>query len=109
EAGGPLGLLQRALGNPALAARIGGAAPLEDTLLAIARTPFSPKEPVANGVLLVGDAAGLTPPFLGVGVANALRAGLEAADLLVRHPLAEAAARHRDRRLRVLRRVCWWS
>lgn len=109
EAGGPRGLIRRALTNPALAARIGDAVALDDTLLTIARTPFSPKEPVAGGVLLVGDAAGLTPPFLGIGVANALRTGVEAADLLASRPLPEAAARYRASRRRTLRRIRWWS
>ncbi len=66
--------------NPALDRRIGLAEPIEDTLLTIAQIPLTAKESVAGDILLAGDGAGMTAPFLGLGVTNALAAGIGAAD-----------------------------
>lgn len=66
--------------NPALDRRIGRAEPLPETLRTIAQVPLTPKEPVAQGVFMAGDGAGMTAPFLGLGVANALGSGIDAAD-----------------------------
>ncbi len=52
------------------------ARPIEETLMSIGQVPFGPKRRVERGVFMAGDSAGVPPPFLGVGVAAALRSGL---------------------------------
>ena len=66
--------------NPALEERLRGGRLIESAFQTVGAVPLQRKEPTAGGVLLAGDAAGLTAPFLGLGVANALRTGCEAAD-----------------------------
>lgn len=66
--------------NPALDRRIGRAEPIPNTLRTIAQVPLTAKEPVAGDIFLAGDGAGMTAPFLGLGVTNALAAGIDAAD-----------------------------
>ena len=51
------------------------AQPVDGTLMAISQIPFRPKRQVVNGVFMAGDSAGVMPPFLGIGVAAALRSG----------------------------------
>ncbi|MCP2276143.1 geranylgeranyl reductase family [Nocardia amikacinitolerans] len=55
------------------------------------RLDFSPDRCVADGILLVGDAAGLVNPFTGEGISYALESGRTAAEVvdraLVRDPL----------------------
>ena len=68
--------------NPFLAESMRDASALEDSLLTIGQVPFIPKEQVANGVFMVGDSAGVMAPFLGVGVAGAMRSAVVCADLV---------------------------
>ncbi len=89
--------------NPALDARLAGGRILPHSLMTIAQIPLRRKEPVAGGLLLTGDAAGITAPFLGLGVANALRSGVSAAESVAaclsgRLSPQQAQARH----------VAWW-
>ncbi len=90
--------------NPALDRRIGRAAPIAESLQTIAQVPLTPKEAVAGGVLLAGDGAGMTAPFLGLGLANALGSGVDAADAVTEWLRGEcdfaAAARAYSRRQR---------
>jgi menaquinone-9 beta-reductase len=114
QAGGkPEALIERIRAtNPALDSRIGSAEPIQSSLHTIAQVPLTPKEPVWRGVFMAGDAAGMTAPFLGLGVANGLASGVDAADA-VRDWLrgscghAEAArayARRQRRRLGLVQR-----
>ena len=68
--------------NPFLAESMRDASAFEDSLLTIGQVPFIPKEQVANGVFMVGDSAGVMAPFLGVGVATAIRSAVVCADLV---------------------------
>ncbi len=68
--------------NPFLAESMRDAAAFEDTLLTIGQVSFIPREQVANGVFMVGDSAGVMAPFLGVGVAGAMRSAVVCADLV---------------------------
>lgn len=52
------------------------------SMLSIGQIPFRLKEQVASGVYFVGDAAGTTAPFLGLGVTNALRSGIACSGLV---------------------------
>ena len=77
ESGGsPLQLLE-AVGrdNSGFAHRMSGAEAVEGTLMVISQIPFRPKRQVVKGVFMAGDSAGVMPPFLGIGVAAALRSG----------------------------------
>ena len=58
--------------NPALGAWLAGAERIHERFIAISQVPFSPKEQVVDGVLLLGDAAGLISPLAGNGMAMAL-------------------------------------
>ena len=51
------------------------AEPVDGTLMVISQIPFRPKRQVVKGVFMAGDSAGVMPPFLGIGVAAALRSG----------------------------------
>ena len=68
--------------NPFLAESMRDASAFEDSLLTIGQVPFIPKEQVANGVFMVGDSAGVMAPFLGAGVAGAMRSAVVCADLV---------------------------
>jgi len=70
--------------NPALACCLNGAETVEGSLMTISQIYFGPKERVAGGVFLVGDAAGLTAPFLGTGISNGIRSAIVAADFVSR-------------------------
>jgi geranylgeranyl reductase family protein len=62
-----------------------------------------------DGVLLAGDAAGMTEPLLGEGIHNALLSGQAAADAIgtaIREPVFDLAAEYR-RRLRALHLDLW--
>jgi 2-polyprenyl-6-methoxyphenol hydroxylase-like FAD-dependent oxidoreductase len=64
--------------------------------LAVAQVPFFAKETSKDGVLFVGDAAGVIAPLAGDGQAMALESGLALADLLgpaARTPDPETQAR----------------
>lgn len=93
--------------NPALDRRIGRAEPVPETLRTIAQVPLTPKEPVSKGVFFAGDGAGMTAPFLGLGVANAMGSGIDAADavsswLLGERDLRDAARAYASRQRRRL-------
>jgi flavin-dependent dehydrogenase len=75
--GGLPGFERRVLrSNHALSARLDVLRPLHDRPLAIAQVDFSKKAPVADHMLMVGDAAQLVHPFLGNGIALALRSAM---------------------------------
>jgi menaquinone-9 beta-reductase len=62
---------------------------------------FREPQPVGDGVLLAGDAAGFVDPFVGDGISLALRSGALAAECLgpffkAQGSLAEAASRYRN-------------
>jgi len=59
---------------------------------------FNRKPHYADGLMLVGDAAGMVNPFNGEGIAYALESGEMAAEVLV-HALREPAGSHRERAL----------
>lgn len=61
--------------NPMLAARLAELSPDWDQALAAANLSFGPAALQADGILLVGDAAGAIAPLCGDGMAMALRAG----------------------------------
>jgi flavin-dependent dehydrogenase len=50
---------------------------------------FSPKQPVENHMLMVGDAAGLITPLCGNGMAIAIHTGKLAAEALIGHSRRE--------------------
>jgi flavin-dependent dehydrogenase len=86
---------RRLAGLPELASR---AASIEFVRPVLVAGPFARRvaDVVADGALLVGDAAGFFDPFTGEGVFAALRGGRLAADALVA-ALAEGAAASRER------------
>ena len=77
ESGGSPRRLLEAVGrgNSGFARWMSGADPVEGTLMVISQIPFRPKRQVVKGVFMAGDSAGVMPPFLGIGVAAALRSG----------------------------------
>jgi menaquinone-9 beta-reductase len=89
--------------NGSLARRLERARPVEGSLMAIAQVPLTAKEPTAGGIFLAGDSAGLTAPFLGLGMLAALCSGVAAADgaaaALAGEGMADAALRNYAR---------WW-
>ena len=62
--------------NPFLAESMRDASAFEDSLLTIGQVSFIPREQIVNGVFMVGDSAGVMAPFLGVGVAGAMRSAV---------------------------------
>ena len=76
SAGSPAQLLE-AVGrdNAGFGRWMSGAEAVEGTLMVISQIPFRPKRQVVKGVFMAGDSAGVMPPFLGIGVAAALRSG----------------------------------
>ncbi len=68
--------------NPHLARLLGEGVPLYDAPLAISQVSFAQKEPVADGVLMLGDAAGLITPLCGNGMSIALRSAALCAPIL---------------------------
>jgi flavin-dependent dehydrogenase len=75
---------------------------------------FSPAEPVASGMLQVGDAAGFVDPFVGDGISLALRSGALAAACLSgffrrQCSLEEAHAEYGQRYRSQFARVFWAS
>ena len=81
--GSPADLLSAArAANGPLAALLRRASFVPESWITIGQVPLFPKEPVANGVFMAGDSAGVMPPFLGVGVANAMRSGRVCAELV---------------------------
>jgi flavin-dependent dehydrogenase len=77
ESGGSPEKLLETVGrdNADFARLMSEAAPVDGTLMVISQIPFRPKRQVVKGVLMAGDSAGVMPPFLGIGVAAALRSG----------------------------------
>ena len=84
EVGGrPLALINHAReSNPALGAALAGCEIVDGSVNSIAQVPLMRKEPERRGVVFVGDCAGITAPFLGIGVTNAFRSGAAAAECL---------------------------
>lgn len=70
--------------NPSLAAWLERTAVDDDSILTISQVPFGAKDPVVDGVFMVGDSAGVMPPFLGIGIANAVRSATACGGILAR-------------------------
>lgn len=84
RAGKPTDLISAAReANSSLDRRLGSAELDAGSILTIGQVALVRKKPVESGVLLVGDAAGVTAPFLGLGVTNAIRSGSAAARALL--------------------------
>ena len=77
ESGGSPEKLLETVGrdNSDFARLMSEAEPVAGTLMVISQIPFRPKRQVVKGVFMAGDSAGVMPPFLGIGVAAALRSG----------------------------------
>ncbi len=71
--------------NPHLKAIWRGAEFVFKAPLVINNFDFAPKRPVANDILMIGDAAGLITPLCGNGMALAIRSAELAARMVVRH------------------------
>lgn len=69
--------------NPRLSSFFENATPTFSKPLSIAQINFERKEPVVNGILMVGDAAGLIHPLCGNGMAMAIHSAKIVSDLLV--------------------------
>jgi flavin-dependent dehydrogenase len=81
----PEGLIEHAQTcNPGLREWLGGAVAVPGSLLTISRISFAAKEAVLQGVFMAGDSAGVSAPFLGIGVASALGSALACADAVER-------------------------
>lgn len=72
--------------NPALGARLASLVPSDAGVLAVAEVPFSDKELSKDGVLFVGDAAGMIAPLAGDGQAMALDSAVLLSELAGRLP-----------------------
>lgn len=68
--------------HPALRERSAHWQPLTDPV-SVAPLRFAHPQPLGDGVLLVGDAAGFVDPFVGDGISLALRSGALAAECLL--------------------------
>ncbi|TAF53573.1 MAG: hypothetical protein EAZ62_04390 [Sphingobacteriia bacterium] len=64
------------MANPHLAEVFSSARFLYEAPLAISQVNFAPKEQVWDGILLVGDAAGLITPLCGNGMSMSMQAGV---------------------------------
>lgn len=91
--GDPAGVVRNVLRQTELGDSLAGAKEVADSLQSIAAVSFRSKDTLPTGVFGVGDAAGLVAPFLGAGVANALRGGVEAARFVDRGLRNDALAR----------------
>jgi flavin-dependent dehydrogenase len=85
--------------NSALARRLEALEPEGSEPLSVAQVPFQVKEPAKDGVLFIGDAAGMVAPLAGNGQAMALESALLLADLIDRH----GVPRSEDQRDRLAR------
>lgn len=72
--------------SPSLAARFSELEAIEGTEQAVAEIPFSMKETSKEGVLFLGDAAGMIAPLAGDGQAMALASARILAALILAHP-----------------------
>lgn len=100
----PEKLIERAQAcNPGLRKWLDGGMAVPDSLMAISRISFAPKEPVVQGVFMAGDSAGVTAPFLGIGVANAVGSALACAETVGRW--LEGAIGFEQASLEY---ECWW-
>lgn len=82
--------------NPRLGARLAALEPVEPRPWAVAQVPFVPKPAAADGLLFVGDAAGMIAPLAGDGQAMAL-AGAEALAALLSSARGRPGAAERAR------------
>ncbi len=80
--------------NPALGAWLAQARRLSPRFIAISQIPFVPKRQVVDGVLMLGDTAGLISPLAGNGMAMALSSAEMAAPLALHY--LEGRLSHRD-------------
>ncbi|MFU8802578.1 MAG: NAD(P)/FAD-dependent oxidoreductase [Bradymonadaceae bacterium] len=72
--------------HTALARRLATLEPCQDRdMIAVAQIPLALKDSTRNGLLFVGDAAGMIAPLAGDGQAMALESALTLADLLHTH------------------------
>ncbi|MGK2857327.1 MAG: NAD(P)/FAD-dependent oxidoreductase [Thermoanaerobaculia bacterium] len=91
--------------------------PAQDQFLSSEPVIFAARSPVVNGIVMVGDAAGLIDPLAGNGMAMAIQSALVAATLIARAPKLDAdtiAAEYETAylglfldRIRWSRRVAW--
>ncbi len=116
KAGGrPLALIDYARkSNPAIGRALVGCKLVDESVSSIAQVPLMRKEPARKGVIFVGDCAGITAPFLGVGVTNAFRSGAAAAECLAEWLAGgtkpeQALERYRARWTREIGRAQRWS
>ena len=89
--------------NAQLRAALQDAEIVTGSLKSIGQIPFRLKDQVARGVFFVGDAAGTTAPFLGLGVTNALRTGIACSAFV-----ADALAGNLSQPEAALRYEAWW-
>ncbi|MGI6455555.1 MAG: NAD(P)/FAD-dependent oxidoreductase [bacterium] len=75
--------------NPVLCERLNNLLPDESPLLSVAQVPFVRKEQARDGVLFIGDAAGMISPLCGDGQAMALQSAFLLADLFAQNPALE--------------------
>ncbi len=78
--------------NPRLHAWLAQSERVDPQWLSIAQVPFVNKRVVENGILMVGDAAGLIVPVAGDGIAMALKGGIIAGEQCARQLLGQETA-----------------
>jgi flavin-dependent dehydrogenase len=78
--------------NPSLAADLSGLLPGPEGFLGTGPVFFTAKPPTENGLLMVGDAAGVLDPFSGEGQAAALASGILAGETAARRLRGSIAA-----------------
>lgn len=87
EAGGSIGQLQQTVlyQNPCLRQVFGESEILQEFPVTISQINFTPKEQVLDGVLMLGDAAGMITPLCGNGMSMAMHSSKLAATLIDRY------------------------
>lgn len=95
DAAWPTVLAAAGRANPALAARLQGLAPADDTVHAVAQVSLHFKDRGNALALFAGDAAGMIAPLAGDGQAMALGGAVRLADLIA-HALPGAGSRLDD-------------
>jgi flavin-dependent dehydrogenase len=78
--------------NPFLEQIFGEADFLFDKPLVINEISFEPKSTVENGMIMIGDSAGLIAPLCGNGMAMAMHAGKILSDIMIREPKLDRSA-----------------
>lgn len=73
--------------NPLLAQRLKILQPLDSPMQSVAQVPFVRKEKSLNGILFIGDAAGMISPLCGDGQAMAIESAFLLAELFTEYDL----------------------